>query len=133
MLVTDGFNSYIIFLYADGLIRWTTGDLSGGIGGLGGTEAQVGFNAGDGENFARHEYSQTPDIINITRSSRPAGLVPPGMLIYRVDGRIIAECSNSSNGGCVCIGYTMEKCGICAYNSAKGAQQPKLTLRCVLV
>ena len=106
--MSDGFSSYVIFLYADGLIQWTTGDASGGSGGLGGTEAQVGFNAGNGENFASHNYSQTPDVINIATSSRPEGLVLPGVLIYRVDGTVIAECSDSNDGewctnACVCV------------------------------
>ena len=45
-MATNGVNSFVIFLYADGEIQWTTGDASGGTGGLGGTPAQVGFNAG---------------------------------------------------------------------------------------
>lgn len=52
VLVSDSQLSFVIFLYADGLIQWTTGDASGGMNGLGGTEAQVGFNAGDGIRFA---------------------------------------------------------------------------------
>ena len=32
-------------------MQWTTGDASGGIGGFGGTGAQVGFDSGDGSNF----------------------------------------------------------------------------------
>lgn len=98
MLVSDGFTSYVIFLYADGLIQWSTGDASGGNGGLGGNEAHVGFNADDGASFTSHEYSQTHDIINISNSSRPAGLVPPGVLIYRGDRTPTSGCSNSRHG-----------------------------------
>ena len=47
-MVTDGANSFVIFLYADNGIQWTTGDASDGFGGFGGTPAHVGFNAGDG-------------------------------------------------------------------------------------
>ena len=116
VLVSDGFRSYVIFLYADGLIQWTTGDFSGGMGGLGGTQAQVGFNAGDSENFASHEYSQTPEVINITRSSMPAGLVPPGVLIYRVDGRMIAGCIDSNDGECcITIHVHVCICAVCVY------------------
>ena len=85
MLITDGHQSFVMFLYADGLIQWTTGDSSGGIGGLGGTPAQVGFNAGDGTNYAVVPSSQTPAIINITFTSNVGVL---GLLIYRVNGEI---------------------------------------------
>ncbi|PKN54141.1 MAG: nidogen, partial [Deltaproteobacteria bacterium HGW-Deltaproteobacteria-14] len=40
-------------------INWTTGDASGGSGGFGGTPAQVGFNAGNGVDYASHPYSRT--------------------------------------------------------------------------
>lgn len=90
--------SFVIFLYADGLIQWTTGDASQGIGGLGGIPAQVGFNAGDRMNFASHPYSQTDDILNIASSSVPEGKAERGMLLYRVDGRVIGECLDTAEG-----------------------------------
>ena len=82
--------SYVIFLYADGLIQWTTG--VGGSNGLGGTEAHVGVNSGDGVNFVTHEYSFTPQVLNITTSRVPDTVTVDGMLVYRVDG------SNDSHG-----------------------------------
>ena len=39
--------------------------ISGGEGGLGGTPAHVGFNAGDGVRFALLPESDTPEIINV--------------------------------------------------------------------
>jgi len=39
----------VSFLYADGEIQWTTGDASGGSGGLGGISALAGFNTGTGD------------------------------------------------------------------------------------
>ncbi len=90
--------SFAIFLYADGLIQWTTGDASGGSEGLGGTPAQVGFNAGDRVNFASHEYSQTEDILSIASSSIPEGVSEEGVLVYRVDGRVIADCVETEDG-----------------------------------
>ena len=54
-----------MFLYADGQIQWTTGDSSGGTNGLGGTPAQVGFNSGDGVNYAAVPESRTQAIVNI--------------------------------------------------------------------
>ena len=56
-------------MYADGKIRWTTGDSSGGANGIGGIPAQVGFNAGDGFNFASVPESRTQDIINIDNTT----------------------------------------------------------------
>ena len=106
--------SYVIFLYADDLIQWTTGSASGGIRGLGGTPAQVGFNAGDMVNFASHIDSQTAAIVDIESSSIPEGRSEAGMLVYRVDGREInpAGCVDSADGEyprgrgeCWCIGW----------------------------
>ena len=86
-MATNGINSFVIFLYADGEIQWTTGDASNGIGGLGGDPAQVGFNAGDGVRFASVPGSQTADIINIDTTSN-VGI--PGVWIFRVDEEEIA-------------------------------------------
>ena len=58
-----------MFLYADGRIQWTTGDISGGDDGLGGTEALAGINAGDGFNFVTIPGSRTSEIINVTKTS----------------------------------------------------------------
>ena len=86
MLATDGLLSFVIFLYADGEIQWTTGDASGGTDGLGGTPAQVGFDAGDGIRYFAVPGSQTADIINIAETSN-VGI--PGMWIFRIDGQEI--------------------------------------------
>ena len=89
--------SYIIFLYADGLIQWTTGDV-GGVNGLGGIPAHVGINAGDGVNFITHEYSFTSQVINITTSRVPQRVMVDGMLVYRVHGQNVPiECLDSND------------------------------------
>jgi len=77
-------------LYADGEIQWTTGGESGGTNGTGGIPAQVGFNAGDGVNFAVVPASRTPDIINIdTRSN--IGI--PGVWIFQISEERIVTAS----------------------------------------
>ena len=76
MLATNGVKSFVIFLYADGEIQWTTGDRSGG------TEALAGINAGDGKNFVTIPGSLTPKIISITQTSNVGN---PGVWIFRVD------------------------------------------------
>ena len=88
VLVSDGSLSFVIFLYADGEIQWTTGDNSGGSGGLGGTQAQVGFNAGDGVRSANVPGSQTAGIINITKTSN---IGVPGVWMFQVNGEDVQK------------------------------------------
>ena len=80
-------------MYADGEIQWTTGDASGGRGGLGGTPAQVGFNAGDGLRYAAIPQSQTSEILNIASTSN---IGSPGVWVFRTDedAVVIAGCSD---------------------------------------
>jgi len=80
VLATDGVRSFIIFLYADGLIQWTTGEASGGTNGLGGTAATAGYDAGDFENFFNIPGTGiSSEIINIGRTSNVDNL---GMWIF---------------------------------------------------
>ena len=81
-MITNGINAFVAFLYADDLIQWTTGDASGGIDGIGGTPAQVGFNAGDGVRYFSIPGSQTAAIVNIDTTSN-VGV--PGLWMFRVD------------------------------------------------
>ena len=81
ILATTTGDSFVILLYADGEIQWTTGDDSGGFGGLGGTEALAGINVGDGINNTNIPGSLTPSIINITRTSN-VGI--PGVWMFKV-------------------------------------------------
>lgn len=91
VMATNGATSFVIFLYADGGIQWTTGDATDGVDGLGGIPAQVGFNAGDGIRYASVPGSQTSEIINIATTSNVA---VPGVWIFQVDQEEI------DNGGC---------------------------------
>ena len=89
VLATSATKSYVIFLYADGGIQWTTGDDSDGVGGLGETEALAGINVGDGINSITIPGSLTPSIINISKTSN-VGI--PGIWMFEVHG-----------GNCICI------------------------------
>lgn len=91
--MSDGTYSFVSFLYADGLIQWTTGDASGGTDGLGGTPAQGGFNAGDGIRFFSIPGSQTAAILNISSTSN-VGI--PGVWTFRVDQNAIEEAPTTS-------------------------------------
>ena len=73
--------TYAIYLYADGEIQWTTGDADGGVNGLGGNSAQVGFNRGDGTDFGAIPISGTADVLNIASTSN-VGV--DGMYIFRL-------------------------------------------------
>ena len=75
--------SFIIFLYPDGLIQWTTGSSSGGSNGLGGNAAVAGYDAGDGDNFFNIPGSGTSEIINIAQTSNVNN---PGMWIFSTVG-----------------------------------------------
>ena len=81
VLATTPLESFVIFLYADGRIQWTTGDADGGIGGLNGTEALAGINAGDGVNSITIPGSLTPEVINITKTSN---VDMPGVWMFKV-------------------------------------------------
>ena len=92
--MTDGTLSYAMFLYADGEIQWTTGSASGGSGGFGGTPAQVGFDAGDGERFYSVPGSQTADIVNIDTTSN-IGI--RGVWMFQVNANV-SQCDIKMEG-----------------------------------
>jgi receptor-type tyrosine-protein phosphatase Q/CUB/sushi domain-containing protein len=81
-MTTDGTVAFVIFIYAENGIQWTTGDASGGTDGLGGIPAHVGFNAGDGIRFESIPGSRTNEILNITITSN-IGI--DGVWVFRVD------------------------------------------------
>jgi hypothetical protein len=62
-------------------LQWTTGDASGGSGGLGGVPAQMGFDAGDRTNFYKHPDSLTAAILNLTTTSNVG---TPGVWRFQV-------------------------------------------------
>ena len=78
--------SFAIFLYADGKIQWTTGDDDGGINGLGGQYAQVGFNKGDGMGYSVIPESGTEDVIRMDERSNVGRA---GVWIFEISREII--------------------------------------------
>jgi len=76
----DG-NFDIEFRY--GQLQWTTGDASGGSGGLGGTPAQAGFDAGDGINFFTLPGSRTSEVLNLANTSN-VSLDTPGLWSFAI-------------------------------------------------
>ncbi len=71
---TGAGNFDIEFRYED--LNWTTGDASGGSGGLGGTPAQAGFDAGDGVNFFTLPGSRTAAVLDLQNTSNVSENTP---------------------------------------------------------
>ena len=105
MLISDGLRENVhlspTFMLIDGLIQWTTGDASGGSGGLGSTPAQAGFDAGHQTRSFSIPGSGMAAIININTTTN-VGV--PGQWTFWVDlNNIIAEPSMSQL--CTACGY----------------------------
>ena len=64
------------------MVEWTTGDSTGGMNGLGGREAEIGYDAGDGVNYHSIYLSGTPEIINIASTSN---VNRNGLWAFRLD------------------------------------------------
>ena len=83
--------SFVIIMYADKEIQWTTGDDSGGFNGIGGTEALAGINAADDANHITIPGSLTPNMINIALTSN-VGI--PGVWMFRLrEGNCLQMCT----------------------------------------
>ena len=67
---------------------WTTGDASGGLDGLGGTPAQIGFDAGDRLRSLTHPLSRTMSVLDVCRSSNVG---QRGIWRYTVRGGVVAS------------------------------------------
>jgi hypothetical protein len=102
ILVTDGTNSFTMFNY--GQLTWTTGTASGGSAatGLGGTPAQVGFNAGDAVNYYVVPWSRTADIVNIWTTSNVGTI---GRWAFRISTARISAPSCTKPEGSDCYAW----------------------------
>ncbi|XP_033100069.1 sushi domain-containing protein 2-like [Anneissia japonica] len=88
VLVTNGLHSFTFFHYGD--IMWTTDTTNGGSPdtGLGGTPAQVGFNAGDGQRSYSLPGSRNASIINIDTTTNVDVI---GRWVFRTDKEKVVE------------------------------------------
>lgn len=57
-------------------LQWTTGDASGGSGGLGGTPAQAGYDAGNNTNYFTLPGSRTSAVLNLATTSNVSTETP---------------------------------------------------------
>ncbi len=64
-------------------LSWTTGNASGGSGGLGGTPAQAGYDAGNGTNFFTLPGSRTAAVLNLANATNVSGGAP-GLWSYAI-------------------------------------------------
>ncbi|RLJ20243.1 nidogen [bacterium endosymbiont of Escarpia laminata] len=64
-------------------LEWTTGDASGGTDGLGGTEAQAGFDAGDNANFLALPGSFSSEVLELQNTSN-VGPDTPGLWVFAI-------------------------------------------------
>ncbi|XP_071814005.1 sushi domain-containing protein 2-like isoform X2 [Apostichopus japonicus] len=90
------YSTFVIFNY--GKLDWTTGAngaMNGQANGLGGLEAQAGFNAGDGIRSFSLPGSRSDDVSDLMEKSN-IGI--PGRWVFKVDGDMIEGFSCSSNG-----------------------------------
>ena len=76
-------------MYADGEIQWTTGDSAddGGTNGLGGHQAQIGFNRGNGKDFTIIPISGTNSVIDVASTSNVG---QNGVYIFKISDDVIS-------------------------------------------
>ncbi|MBJ95542.1 MAG: hypothetical protein CMP23_13855 [Rickettsiales bacterium] len=76
--------------------EWTTGNASGGSGGLGGTPAQMGFDAGNLVDYWSHPDSQTAAILDLCTTSNVG---QPGVWEFEIRNGNLWECGNGTVEG----------------------------------
>jgi hypothetical protein len=79
---TGAGNFDIVFRYED--INWTTGDASGGSGGLGGTVARAGWNSGNGTDY--FELTESGDQTFMLALEGRSNINDPGVYMFQVRG-----------------------------------------------
>jgi cysteine-rich repeat protein len=80
----------IEFRYAQ--LQWTTGDFSGGSGGLGGSVAHAGYSAGDHTNF--FEFAESGDQAGMLDLVNRTNAADPGDFIFEVRNGTPQICGN---------------------------------------
>ncbi len=90
---TGGGNVQIIFRYTD--INWTTGDLSGGLFGLGGTVARAGFSFGDALSYELPASGDQNAILTLEDDTGNTGV--QGAWLFDIRGDQLVESGTSGN------------------------------------
>jgi len=90
-LIDQGSGNFDIeFRYQD--LQWTTGDASGGSGGLGGSPARAGYSAGDMTNFA--ELAASGDQGAMLDLVNQSNVGDPGRFVFAVSNGVPQICGN---------------------------------------
>ena len=103
--------------------QWTTGDASGGSGGLGGTPAQVGFDAGNRRDYLALPMSRTMGILDVCRTSNVPGGAP-GLWRFQIrNSAVVPGCTT----GAPCavagqLGACAQGAAVCAATGARCIQ-----------
>ena len=89
MIAKSGNEAYAIYLYADGLMQWTSG--ADGTNGFGGYGATVGYISMNGSCFSYHynqEFIDLPgsDTCSIIYINSRSNVGVPGMFVFALDG-----------------------------------------------
>ena len=90
MIAKSGNETYVIYLYADGLMQWTSG--SDGTNGFGGYSATVGFITKNGPCFSTkadyNDFIDLPgsDTCSIIYINSRSNVGVPGMFVFALDG-----------------------------------------------
>ncbi|MEZ4458419.1 MAG: EGF domain-containing protein [bacterium] len=92
-------------------LEWTTGDLSGGTGGLGGTPATAGIDAGDTINAVALPGSGGATVLDLVNQTNANDL---GVFKYRLANGTLPSCGNGTLEVC-------EDCDLGANNDNNGA------------
>ncbi|XP_076455436.1 protein mesh-like [Babylonia areolata] len=122
VLVTDGRQSFAVFLYQK--LEWTTGSNSKGNSdtGLGGHPAQAGFNAGDGDNYHTVDGAGEDRVINLTQTTN---ICFPGKWLFRVDSPQIVRDSGTlllaPSSGSMLGGFLLAATGPCLSSSSSSS------------
>ena len=74
-------------------LEWTTGDASGGSGGLGGTPAQAGFDAGDQVNHVTLIGSRSAEVLDLVGRSN---VDEPGVWRFPIRNGVVPACGNGA-------------------------------------
>lgn len=75
-------------------LEWTTGNASGGSGGLGGTPAQAGYDAGNNTNFFTLPGSRTAAVLDLDDTSN-VSLSTPGLWYFQIRNGEITDGSTA--------------------------------------
>jgi Ca2+-binding RTX toxin-like protein len=97
-LIDEGNGDFdIIFRYE--AVNWTTGDASGGSGGLGGTPARAGYSAGDGVNyFELPESGNQSQMLGLPDTTGNTGTA--GVFEFQVrNGQVVGADDDTLDGG----------------------------------